>query len=80
GAFQRCDPAGGPRLYNEFRSGDRQLLRTRFERAFGLDSALQTAMMRAMRAYYEFCALGVVFSNDRLVSEGFPLPPALPSY
>ncbi|MBN9527135.1 MAG: SDR family oxidoreductase [Alphaproteobacteria bacterium] len=80
GAFQRCDAAGGPRRYTEFKSGDRQLLRTRFERAFGLDTALQTAMMRAMRAYYEFGALGVVFSNDRLVSEGFRLPPSLPSY
>jgi nucleoside-diphosphate-sugar epimerase len=80
GAFQRCDPAGGPRLYDEFGSGDRQLLRARFARTFGLDTALQTAMMRAMRAYYEFCALGVVFSNDRLVSEGFRLPPSLPSY
>ncbi len=79
-AFQRCDPAGGPRLYTHVDEGGRQILRSRFAAAFGLAGALEVAMMRAMRAYYEFSALDVVFANDRVIDEGFPPPPSLPEY
>ncbi|CAO3424300.1 hypothetical protein [Azospirillum argentinense] len=37
-------------------------------------------MLRAMRAYYQFSTLGVVFANERLTAEGFALPPTLSDY
>jgi len=79
-AFQRCDPAGGARRYDRIAADDRLALRTRFARTFGLARPVDVAMLRAMRAYYEFGALGVAFANDRLVAEGLPLPPSLPDY
>ncbi len=79
-AFHRCDPAGGIRRYVRIAPDDRQTLRHHFARTFGLEQPMKVAMLRAMRAYYEFGALGVTFTNDRLIEEGLPLPPSLPDY
>ncbi|PWC33364.1 SDR family oxidoreductase [Azospirillum sp. TSO35-2] len=79
-AFERCDPQGGSRNYSNFSAGDWRLLRARFQMAFGLNGPLQIAMLRAMRSYYQFSTLGVAFDNDRLVTEGFALPPTLADY
>ena len=37
-------------------------------------------MLRAIRAYGGFAELGLLFSNQRLLAEGMPLPPAFASY
>lgn len=79
-AFERCDPQGGPRRYSRFDDGDWKTLRARFQAVFGLDQPIKLAMLRAMRAYYQFSTLGVVFANERLTAEGFSLPPTLSDY
>lgn len=79
-AFDQFDPQDTPRVYTSFDENDWRTLRTRFAAAFGLDRPLHVAMLRAMRAYYRFSALGVAFTNDRLLGEGFPPPPALTEY
>lgn len=79
-AFERCDPLGGQRAYSRFEDGDWKTLRVRFEAAFGLNQPLKIAMLRAMRAYYQFSVLDVAFSNDRLIAEGFAPPPTLAEY
>jgi nucleoside-diphosphate-sugar epimerase len=79
-AFEAADPEGGTRFYEPFAAGDRARLQARFAEVFGLDEAIKVAMMRALQAYYRFCALNVTFSNDRLLSEGFAPPPSLPQY
>lgn len=79
-AFERCDPHGGLRCYSRFDDGDWKTLRARFQAVFGLDRPIEVAMLRAMRAYYQFSTLGVVFANERLTAEGFALPPSLSDY
>lgn len=79
-AFEAADPEGGPRHYERFAATDRATLQARFAETFGLDEAIKVAMMRALQAYYRFCALNVTFSNDRLLAEGFAPPPSLPDY
>lgn len=79
-AFEAADPEGGERRYERFEATDRALLQERFGAVFGLDEAIKVAMMRALQAYYKFCALNVTFSNQRLISDGFAPPPALPTY
>lgn len=79
-AFEKCDPQGGPRRYAQFDVGDWKTLRTRFQTVFGLNRPIEIAMLRAMRAYYQFSTLDVVFANERLTAEGFALPPTLPNY
>ncbi|MEI7613733.1 MAG: SDR family oxidoreductase [Betaproteobacteria bacterium] len=37
-------------------------------------------MLRAIRTYGDFSELGMLFDNQRLLSEGMPLPPPLASY
>lgn len=37
-------------------------------------------MLRAIQTYGAFAALGMVFRNDRLQAEGFPLPPRFTEY
>lgn len=79
-AFERCDPQGGARCYSRFDDGDWKTLRARFQAVFGLNRPIEVAMLRAMRAYYQFSTLGVVFANERLTAEGFALPPTLSDY
>jgi nucleoside-diphosphate-sugar epimerase len=79
-AFERCDPQGGSRRYSRFDDGDWKTLRARFQAVFGLNRPIEVAMLRAMRAYYQFSTLGVVFANERLTAEGFALPPTLSDY
>lgn len=79
-AFEAADPEGGTRHYERFEATDRATLQERFAETFGLDEAIKVAMMRALQAYYRFCALNVTFSNDRLLVEGFAPPPSLPQY
>ncbi|QCG89051.1 SDR family oxidoreductase [Azospirillum sp. TSH100] len=79
-AFERCDPQGSPRRYGRFDDGDWKTLRSRFQAVFGLDQPIKVAMLRAMRAYYQFSTLGVAFDNRRLTDEGFALPPTLSDY
>ncbi|GIL40935.1 SDR family oxidoreductase [Roseiterribacter gracilis] len=78
-AFARYD--GEDRTYQPFcATSDRSALRRAFSERFGLKTPVQAAMLRAMQQYYRFCALGVVFDNQRLLDEGFAPPPALPEY
>jgi nucleoside-diphosphate-sugar epimerase len=35
---------------------------------------------RALRSYYQFAELDVIFTNNRLLSEGLPLPPKFTTY
>ena len=37
-------------------------------------------MLRAIRTYGDFSALGMLFENERLHEEGMPLPPRFSSY
>ncbi|MFL7906045.1 SDR family oxidoreductase, partial [Azospirillum argentinense] len=52
--------------YSRFDDGDWKTLRARFQAVFGLNRPIEVAMLRAMRAYYQFSTLGVVFANERL--------------
>lgn len=79
-AFEACEPSGAPHVYEQIGAHEWRRLRARFEAVFGLGRPVEIAMLRAMRAYYEFCALGITFANDRLIGEGFALPPSLPEY
>lgn len=79
-AFERVEPSDGIRAYREISPGEWRQLRACFDKSFGLETSLKVAMLRAMRAYYEFCALDVAFCNKRLLSEGISPPPSLPDY
>ncbi|MBI3504822.1 MAG: SDR family oxidoreductase [Proteobacteria bacterium] len=78
--FEQLDPSDGVRAYEQVGCTEWKRLRNRFEDVFGLTRAIDLAMLRAVRAYYEFCALGFAFDNSRLVEEGFALPLAMPDY
>jgi hypothetical protein len=80
-AFEAAEPSDGVRAFRPFDlAADRTVLRRRFAEVFGLDGPLKQAMLRAVRAYYAFCALDVTFANDRLLAEGFAPAPRLPAY
>lgn len=80
-AFEAAEPSDGVRAFRPFDlAADRTVLRRRFGEVFGLDGPLKQAMLRAVRAYYAFCALDVTFANDRLLAEGFAPAPRLPAY
>jgi nucleoside-diphosphate-sugar epimerase len=79
-AFEAVEPTDGRRDYDRIATGDWRRLRQRFDAVFGLDAPIKIAMLRAMRAYYEFSALDVAFCNRRLLAEGIAPPPALPDY
>lgn len=79
-AFEAVDPTDGIRPLTIFDLGDRAALRARFAEVFGLDSPLKLTMLRAVRAYFAFCALDMTFSNERLLAEGVEPPPPLSRY
>jgi nucleoside-diphosphate-sugar epimerase len=79
-AFEAAEPSDGVRTLTTFDLADRAALRERFRAVFGLDSPLKLTMLRAVRAYYAFCALDMTFSNARLLAEGVEPPPPLSAY
>ena len=50
----------------------------RFETLFGAGN--ERMLLRAIRLYGEFAALGMMFDNARLLAEGIPPPPAFADY
>ena len=56
------------------------IVRQRFREVFGGGDARLALMQKAARKYYEFCALDATFNNTRLLAEGVPPSPPLPSY
>ena len=53
-------------------------MQDRFENLFGAGN--QRMLLRAIRLYGEFAALGMTFDNARLLAEGIPPPPPFADY
>lgn len=53
-------------------------MQDRFETLFGAGN--ERMLLRAIRLYGEFAALGMTFENSRLLGEGIPPPPAFADY
>jgi nucleoside-diphosphate-sugar epimerase len=77
-AIGRGNGLGPMRHYRERSIEEIAAMRATFERRIG--PCNRRIVMRAIRAYGGFAALGMIFDNRRLIAEGAPLPPPFTSY
>jgi nucleoside-diphosphate-sugar epimerase len=77
-AFERLEPAGGPRAYRRIDHRDLPSYRDRIVELFGRRGS-QTILV-ALGQYLQFVQFDVSYDNSRLQAEGIAPPPSLPEY
>jgi nucleoside-diphosphate-sugar epimerase len=75
-AHSMCDHPPKPYLRVDYKT--LAGMQDRFDTLFGTGN--KRVLLRAIRLYGVFAALGITFHNDRLLAEGIPLPPAFADY